>query len=101
MLELHREVRDVFPCALADDEHLTEVGFGLGMAFETVLVSALFLADLAVPAQALEPLRLHLIGEVLRRPDCRESQTIQKEDKNGPYLPREACWANTRKKYRG
>ena len=71
MLELHREVRDVFPCALADDEHLTEVGFGLGMAFETVLVPTLLLANLTVPSEALKSLGLHRIREVLRRSNCR------------------------------
>lgn len=67
MLELGREIGDVLPCALTDDEHLAEVGLGLGMTFKSVLIPALFLTDLAIPAQALKTLRLHLVGEVLRR----------------------------------
>lgn len=43
----------MFPGVLADDEHLTKMGLGLGVAFETVLVSALFLTDLAIPSKAL------------------------------------------------
>ena len=46
----------VFPGVFADDEHLAEMGFGSGVALETVLVSALFFADLAVPAEPLEAL---------------------------------------------
>lgn len=65
MLKLARVVSDVFACALADDEHLAEMGFGLGVALESVFVSALFLADLAVPSEALEPLGLHRICEIL------------------------------------
>ena len=65
MLELGREIGDVLPCALTDDEHLAEVGLGLGVALEAVLVAALFLADLAVPAQPLEALGLHLVGDIL------------------------------------
>ena len=69
MLELHRIVRDVPPGVLADDEHLPQVGLGLSMALEPVLVTALLLADLTVPAKALKSLGLHLIRQVLRRSD--------------------------------
>lgn len=68
----------------ADDEHLPEVRLGSHMTFEAVLVSALFLADLAVPPQPLKAykhegsacavrlenretgltFRLHLVGEI-------------------------------------
>ena len=53
VLELAREVGNVSACVFADDEHLAKVGLGLGVAFEAVLVSALFLADLTVPSKAL------------------------------------------------
>jgi hypothetical protein len=53
MLELAREISDMPPGILADDKHLAEMGLGLSMALETVLVSALLLTDLAVPPQAL------------------------------------------------
>ena len=43
----------MLPGTLADDEHLPEMRLGLRVTLETVFVSALFLADLAVPAQAL------------------------------------------------
>ena len=56
VLELARKVGNVSSCVLADDEHLTEMGLGLGVAFEAVFVSALFLADLAVPSKALQAL---------------------------------------------
>ena len=70
-LELDGEVRDVLPRVLADDEHLPEVGLGLGMALEAVLVAALLLADLTVPAQPLQALRLHLVGDIFRGSDFR------------------------------
>lgn len=53
MLELTGEIGNVSPGVLTDDEHLTEMTLGLDVAFETVFVSALFLADLAVPSKAL------------------------------------------------
>lgn len=55
-LKLLRKVVDMPPSVLSDYEHLPQMRFGLGMALETVLVSTLFLADLAVPPQALKPL---------------------------------------------
>lgn len=69
VLELRREVSNVLASLLANDEHLSKVRLGLGVALEAVLVPALFLADLAVPAQPLEALGLHLVGKVLRRTD--------------------------------
>ena len=50
MLELHGVTADMRARVFSDREHLTQVRLGLGMAFETVLVSALLLADLAVPS---------------------------------------------------
>ena len=67
VLELGREIGDVLPGTLADNKHLPEVGLGLRVTLEAILVSALFLADLAVPAQTLEAFGLHLVGQVLRR----------------------------------
>ena len=37
------------------------------MALESVLVATLLLADLAVPAQALQALALHLVGHIFGR----------------------------------
>ena len=65
MLELRREVGNVSTCVLSDGEHLTKVRFGLGMTLESVLISALFLADLTEPSQTLKSLGLHLISEIL------------------------------------
>lgn len=76
MLELTRKVGNVSACVLADDEHLAEMGLGLGVAFEPVFVSALFLADLAVPSKALEAFRLHLVCQVLWRSDWRTLSVI-------------------------
>ena len=44
---------DEFLGVLADDEHLPHVALGLGVHFESIGVSALLLADLAEPSQAL------------------------------------------------
>ena len=40
------------------------MSFGLRVLFETVLVPALFAADLAVPAEALEAFGFHFVGQV-------------------------------------
>ena len=66
MLELSRVIRDVSASVLSNDEHLSEVGFGLDVTLESVVVPTLFLTDLAVPSQSLKSLGLHLVGEVLR-----------------------------------
>lgn len=39
------------------------------MLLEAVLVATLLLADLAVPAQALQAFRLHLVGDIFRAAD--------------------------------
>lgn len=65
-LELGREVGYVRTRVLSDHEHLAQVRLGLRVALEPVLVAALFLADLAVPPQALQALGLHLIRHKLR-----------------------------------
>ena len=70
MLELAREICNVSASVLSNDEHLSEVRFGLDVALESVFVSALFLADLAVPSQPLKPLGLHLVGEVFGCSNC-------------------------------
>lgn len=68
-LELVAEVVDVFAGIFADEEHLADVGFGLGVHFEAVFVAALLLADLAVPAEALEALGFELVVEVFGAAD--------------------------------
>jgi hypothetical protein len=65
MLELTREVGYMSSSVLPDDKHLTEMAFRGNVALEAVLVSALFLADLTIPPEPLQPLRLHGIGQVL------------------------------------
>lgn len=52
--ELARVVGDMTSWIFADDEHLTDVGLGLDVAFKTVFITTLFFADLAEPAKALE-----------------------------------------------
>ena len=54
---------------LAHYEHLAQMSLGRGVAFESVFISALFLADLTVPPEALQPLRLHLVRKVFGGPD--------------------------------
>jgi hypothetical protein len=44
------------PCILANDNHLSQMGLGGDVHLEAVLVAALLLADLAIPAQALQAL---------------------------------------------
>ena len=65
MLKLSRVIRDVFASVLSNNKHLSEVGFGLDVTLESVVVPTLFLADLTVPSQSLKSLGLHLVGEIL------------------------------------
>ena len=66
---MRRIVVDMSPSALANNEHLPQVAFGLHMTLETIFVPALLLTDLAVPPELLEPFGLHRIGEVFRSAD--------------------------------
>ena len=50
---------------VGEDEELALVGLARRVALESVLVSALLLAHLAVPTELLQPLGLHLVGQVL------------------------------------
>lgn len=54
---------------LAEDLHLALVALAHAVALESVLVSALLLAHLAVPSELLESLGLDSIGDCLR---CKE-----------------------------
>ena len=63
-LELVGEVVDVFTGVFANEEHLADVGFGLRVAFEAVLIAGLLFADLAVPAESLEAFGFELVVEV-------------------------------------
>jgi len=47
-LELAAEVIDVLAGILTDEEHLPDMGFGLAVALEAILIPALFLTYLAV-----------------------------------------------------
>jgi hypothetical protein len=49
-LKLHREILNMFPRMLANDQHLPQMTFRGRMTLETILISTLFLADLAIPA---------------------------------------------------
>lgn len=71
-LELGREIGDMTPSMFSYDQHLPQMRFRLSVAFETVLVSALFLANLAVPPQALQTLGLHLICNILGSSNCKK-----------------------------
>jgi hypothetical protein len=44
------------PCILANDNHLSQMGFGGDVHLEAVLIAALLLADLTLPSQALQTL---------------------------------------------
>lgn len=68
-LELVAEIVDIFARVFADEEHLADVGFGLGVHFEAVFVAALLFADLAVPAKALEAFGFELIVKVFGATD--------------------------------
>jgi hypothetical protein len=63
VLKLRGEVGDVATSVLSNDEHLTKVSFGGHMALESILVATLLFANLAVPSQFLQSLRLHLVGD--------------------------------------
>ena len=45
-LKLAGVVGNVFASVFADEEHLPYVGFGLGVAFEAILIARLFLTSL-------------------------------------------------------
>ena len=66
-LEVVREAIDVFAGVFAHEQHLPDVGLGLRVAFEAVLVAALLRADLAVPAQALQAFGFEPVVEVFGR----------------------------------
>lgn len=51
------------------------------MAFEAVVISALLLANLAVPAESLETLGFHRIGEIF--PACDGIRYEQKSNEGG------------------
>ena len=55
-LELCREVSNVPPCIFADDDHLSQMGFGGDVHLEAILIAALLFADLTIPPQALQAL---------------------------------------------
>ena len=61
------KVCNVSSGVLADNEHGAQVALRAHMVLESVLVAALFLADLTEPAQALQAFRLHRIGDLLGR----------------------------------
>ena len=79
------------------------------MALEAVLVPALFLAHLTEPAQLLQPLRLHLVGQpfrsshvVLGHPDtppsslvdlelCKHAQILYHVHTQGMHIAQHSC----------
>lgn len=70
MLELHRIICDMSPGTLANYEHLPQVSLGLSMTLESVFVTTLLLADLAIPSKSLQALGLHLVRQVLGCANC-------------------------------
>jgi len=67
-LEVFAIVVDYFVDAcFTHEDRASGVRFGLRMHFEAVLIAHLPLAELAVPAQALQAFGLHFIVELLRR----------------------------------
>jgi len=66
-LELATVVADELFGILAHDEHLPDVGLGLGVHLEAILIAHLALANLAVPSQPLKSLGLELVIQVFRR----------------------------------
>jgi hypothetical protein len=50
-------------CTLSNYQHLTQMGLRSGMALESILVSALLFADLAVPSEPLESFGFHRIRD--------------------------------------
>lgn len=62
-LEVGAELVDELPRVLANDLHLPNVRLGLDVALEAVGVATLLLADFTPPPQALQALRLHLVGD--------------------------------------
>ena len=63
--ELVAVVLDVFWGIRADYVYISYVRLRLSVTFEPVLITTLFLTGLAVPAQTLKSLGLHLIAQVL------------------------------------
>jgi hypothetical protein len=109
-LKLRREVGDVLPCMLSDDDHLSQMGLGGDVHFETVLVTTLLFADLAVPPQALQALRFHFVRHPFGRSNYNLSaqrfrRVIQKRTfgtrhggRQSSYASRDsaACYGNGR-----
>jgi len=69
--ELLAEAVQELARGIRKEEQLALVGLAHGVALEAILVAALLLAHLAVPAQLLQALRLHLVGQVLGRTHLR------------------------------
>lgn len=67
--ELITELIDILLGVFADQQHFPRMGFALGMHLERIRVPTLLLAYLAVPSKPLQPLRLELVAQVLRRPN--------------------------------
>lgn len=63
LLECFRVLGNVFLGILADQQHSAHVAFGQGVLLETVLIAHLTLTHLTVPAQPLQALGLHVVGE--------------------------------------
>ena len=87
MLELSGEICDMSAGVLSNDEHLSEMGFGLDVTLEPVVVSTLLLADLAVPSQSLKSLGLHLVSEVFGCSNCwSQWEVVTKQNEGRVHL---------------
>lgn len=62
-LEVITEVVDELLWVLADNLEIPDMALALYVTFKSVGVATLFLAGLTPPAQALQPLRLHLVRD--------------------------------------
>lgn len=65
-LEIVAKVVDKLLGVLADNLQVADVALTLHMALESVGIATLLLAGLAPPAQPLQPLGLHLVGDPFR-----------------------------------
>jgi len=67
--KLSRVIVDGLLWILPNKLHLTHMRFRGDVTLKAVLISHLTLAGLTVPSQPLKPFGLHLVGDVLGRPN--------------------------------
>lgn len=67
--KLVAELIDELFGVLADDEHLPDMALRLCMHFESIGITALLFADLAIPSESLKTFGLEFVVQVLGRTD--------------------------------